>query len=200
MDSDFASCLFEKKAVGLLKHDCTCQLSYWNGSIKLTFTQASFVIIASFCESHIMLKKAFISCFCVFLVSVGGGASDAPHVKHDRNPKPSVDKTALWYSLIGICSHFYSYTKVISDLLVKVIVICCRFTSSHIITHVSVRSSDEQSVEQTEAPVLNMHECCTLCSGCIGVNDFLLSHYHKLWFIAIVARLQQDTITQSSGV
>lgn len=37
--------------------------------------------------------------------------------------------------------------------------------------------------------VFRMHRC----------QWFLLSHYHKLWFIGIVARRQRDMITQSSG-
>lgn len=78
-------------------------------------------------------------------------------------------------------------------------VIYLRFTSLHIITYVTVEFCDEQSLEQTAVTMLNMHERCTPCSGCIGVNDFLLSHYHKLWFIGIVARRQRDMITQSSG-
>ena len=116
-----------------------------------------------------------------------------------------VRTTALW-NCISHCSHLQSRTKVVSDLFGKVIsflfffyVICLRFTSLHIITYVAVEFCDEQSLEQTAVTTLNMHERCTSCSGCIGVNDFLLSHYHKLWFIGIVAWRQRDMITQSSG-
>lgn len=52
------------------------------------------------------------------------------------------------------------------------------------------------SVGQAEVSALNMHERSNM--WCIGVNDFLLSHYHKP-FTAVVSWLKCDTITQSSG-
>lgn len=111
----------------------------------------------------------------------------------------STAKTALW----NYQSHLHSHTKVISHFLGKVICVLLLASDLHLLTlsHMSLwKYSSKQSVEHTKVFELNMHEDHTSCSGCLGVNDFLLSHYHKLWFIAIVARLHHYMITQSSGI
>ena len=102
---------------------------------------------------------------------------------------PSVTAPALW-SCISHCSHLHSHCKVIwfAQKGHQCSVFCLRFTSSLIVAYVAPEFSDEQRAYQTEVSTLNMHESCTSWTQCKVVNDFPLSHYDKLRFIAIVAR------------
>lgn len=102
-------------------------------------------------------------------------------------------------------THFHLQQKSPFEAVSVIAHICSRTLWGHLrcthprsITYVSVEFC-EQSAEQTEMSALNMHECRITGSRCIGVGDFLPSHYHKLLFIAIVARRWCDVITQSCG-
>lgn len=101
--------------------------------------------------------------------------------------------TALWLSVR--CFHLRSHTKVICLICKERSSAFCRLLQIYIFSHMSPwKFSDEHS----EVSVLTMHECHTLfpMHRC---QWFSSCHYHKLWFIGIVARLQRYMITQSSG-
>lgn len=99
--------------------------------------------------------------------------SESLNLRHSQRKKNFMTKISLRYNKSHY-SNLQPCMRVISAWFQKITCVASLHQSA---PHIVLWNYEANAV--CFLPALNMHERYILRSGCIGVNDFLLSHYHK---------------------